>query len=94
MPIVMTAQIPASVDMYDAIYSEMGIFPGNLPQGMIAHYAAPTDNGMLIFDVWESKQDFEDFAAGYLAPAMEKVLEGTTPGIRPTVAELYNQFHQ
>jgi hypothetical protein len=93
MPIVMTAEIPASVDMYDAIYAEMGIFAGNLPEGMIAHYAAQTGNGMLIFDVWESKEAFEQFAAGYLAPAVDKVVGGDA-GIRPTLAELYNEFHQ
>jgi hypothetical protein len=94
MAIVMTAEIPASVDMYDAINQEMGIFQGNLPPGMLAHYAVPTDNGMLIFDVWESKEQFEDFAAAYLAPAMEKVMGGAGPGIKPTVGELYNEWHQ
>ena len=94
MAIVMTAEIPASVDMYDAINQEMGIFQGNLPAGMVAHYAVPTDNGMLIFDVWESKEQFEEFAAAYLGPAMEKVMGGAGPGIKPTVGELYNEWHQ
>jgi hypothetical protein len=94
MPIVVTAEIPASVDMYDAMYAEMGIFPGNLPKGMIAHYAAPTENGMLIFDVWESRETFEEFAAGYLAPAMDKVVGGADAGVKPTLAELYNEFHR
>jgi len=61
MAIVMTAEIPASADMYDALNKEMGMSEGNLPKGMIAHYAAPTDNGMLIFDIWESKEQFEVF---------------------------------
>jgi hypothetical protein len=93
MPIVMTAEIPASADMYDSINTEMGIDPENLPRGLIAHYASPTDNGMLIFDVWESREDFEDFAAGQLGPAMEKVVGGGE-GIKPTVAELYNEYHR
>ena len=94
MPIVMTAEIPASADMYDAINTEMGITPENLPDGLIAHYAAPTDNGMLIFDVWEAKEDFEEFAAGRLGPAMDKVTGGAGEGIKPTVGELYNEFHR
>jgi hypothetical protein len=92
MAIVMTAEIPASADMYDALNKEMGMSEGNLPKGMIAHYAAPTDNGMLIFDIWESKADFEEFAATMLAPAMEKVTGGAGEGIKPTVGELYNSF--
>jgi hypothetical protein len=51
-----------------------------------------TENGILIFDIWESKEEFEDFAAGMLAPAMEKVTGRPGEGIRPTVAELYNSF--
>ncbi len=93
MSIVMTAEIPASADMYDALSKEMGMSNDNLPKGLIAHYAAPTDNGMLIFDVWESKEEFEDFAASMLGPAMEKVMGGGE-GIEPTVGELYNEFHR
>jgi hypothetical protein len=92
MAIVMTAEIPASADMYDALNKEMGVSADNLPKGLIAHYAAPTANGMLIFDVWESKEDFEDFAAALLAPAMEKVTGSAGEGVKPTIAELYNSF--
>jgi hypothetical protein len=94
MPIVMTAEIPASADMYDSINKEMGLSGDTLPTGLIAHYASPTENGMLIFDVWESKADFEEFAAGRLWPAMEKVVGGGGEGIKPTVGELYNEFHR
>ena len=57
MPIVMTAEIPASTDMYDSINKEMGLSGDNLPKGLIAHYAAPTDNGMLIVDVCPVLED-------------------------------------
>jgi hypothetical protein len=92
MAIVMTAEIPASADMYDALNTELGVSDDNRPKGLIAHYAAATGNGMLIFDVWESKADFEEFAATMLAPAMEKVTGGAGEGIKPTVTELYNSF--
>ena len=94
MPIVMTTEIPASADMHDAINTEMATSADDLPKGLIAHYAAPTDNGMLIFDVWDSKSDFEEFAAGQLGPAMEKVTGGAGEGIKPTIAELYSEFHR
>jgi hypothetical protein len=95
MAVAMTVVIPASTDMYDAINQEMGVSPDNLPKGLIAHHAVPTDDGMLIFDVWESKDDFESFAAERLAPAMEKVTGGGEgSGIKPTFGELYNEFHR
>jgi cytochrome c556 len=95
MAVVMTAVIPASTDMYDAINQEMGFSNDHLPKGLISHYAAPTGDGMLIFDVWESMDDFQAFAAETLAPAMEKVTgaaEGS--GVKPTSGELYNEFHR
>ncbi len=95
MAVLMTVVIPASTDMYDAINQEMGVSSGNLPPGLIAHYAAPTDEGMLISDVWESTEDFQTFAAERLAPAMEKVTGlGEGSGIKPTCGELYNDFHR
>jgi len=94
MAVVMTAVVPASTDMYDSIYQAMGVSPGSLPKGMVAHYAAPTDDGMLIFDVWESKEDFQAFAAEKLAPALEEVSGHAGGGIEPTVVALYNEFHR
>jgi hypothetical protein len=95
MSIVMTTHIPgATTELYDSLTAEMGVSPDNLPKGLVAHYAAPSDGGMLIFDVWESKDDFEDFAAGTLAPAMEKVTGGAGAGVQPTVAELHNELHR
>ena len=97
MPILMTAEIPASADMYDALSKEMGMSNDNLPKGLIAHYAAPTDNGMLIFDVWESKDHFERFQNDRLMPAVMKVSGGEMPPGGPpemTFAELHNEFHR
>jgi hypothetical protein len=95
MAIAMTAVIPdATTDMYDELNREMGISSGNLPEGLIAHYAAWTGEGMLIYDVWDSKDDFERFAAEQLAPAMEKVTGGQGTGIKPSYGDVYNEFHR
>jgi hypothetical protein len=95
MAVVMTALIPASTDMYDAMNQEMGFSNDSLPKGLISHYAAPTGDGMLMVDVWESMDDFQSFAAEKLAPAMEKVTgAGEGSGVKPTSGELYNEFHR
>jgi len=94
MPIVMTATIPgATPELYDSLNQEMG-FPDRVPDGLISHHAASIGDSMIIFDVWESKDQFEDFAAGTLAPAMEKVTGGAGAGVKPTFAELHNEFHR
>ena len=49
-------------DQYDAIHSQMGI-DDNPPEGMIFHAAGPIDGGWGIIDFWESRADFDAFAA-------------------------------
>jgi hypothetical protein len=92
MATLVTATIPgATSEMYDSIKEAMGLSAGNLPVGLLSHHAAFTDEGLLLFDVWESREKFEDFAAERLGPAMEQVTGGTGSGIRPVVAELHDE---
>jgi hypothetical protein len=95
MPVVMTAMIPdATTDMYDRLNEEMGFSADNLPSGLISHYAAWTGDGLLIFDVWDTRDEFEAFAAERLAPAMEKLTGQAGSGIRPKLGDLYNDVHR
>jgi hypothetical protein len=96
MAVVMTTQIPgATTEVYDSINREMGV-EDDLPQGLIAHYAAHTGDAMLIFDVWESKEDYDRFEQDKLMPAVQKLGMGPPPdgGPQPTFAELHNEFHR
>ena len=63
---------------------------GSLPRGLISRYAAPTDNGMLIFDVRERRRTSRSSPPASSAPAMEKVTGGDGEGFMPTVGDLYN----
>jgi hypothetical protein len=40
-------------------------------QGLIIHTAGQTERGFRIFDVWESRADYERFMNEYVEPAME-----------------------
>ena len=51
MAITMTMVIPGTKDLYDSVNAEMGTDPSNLPDGLIAHYASVTPDGIRIFDV-------------------------------------------
>ncbi len=95
MAIAMTQRVPGSTELYDKLNQEMGV-EDDLPQGLIAHYAASTGDEMIIFDVWESREDFERFMNERLMPAFEKVGGGPPPegGPQPTFAELHNEFHR
>jgi len=59
--------------------------PAENPQGMIIHTAGATSGGWRIFDVWESKDDFQRFMDEVIMPAAEGM-----PEIAPEIYELTN----
>jgi len=61
------------------------------PDGLITHAAGLTDNGLLVVDVWESKEKLEAFFNEHLRAALE------TAGIpigEPTVLPVHNVIQQ
>jgi len=44
----------------------------NDPEGLILHASAETDGGVLIVDIWESKEANERFERETLLPALER----------------------
>jgi hypothetical protein len=80
----------ATPEMYDQINSDAGISETSLPDGLVAHYASRTDDGIRIFDVWESQAQFDQFMQQVM-PAMEKAI-GSTPQLDIEVAQLHNVY--
>ena len=79
MPIAIEMQFSgATADQYDRILEKMSLTPGgSTPPGAIFHWAAKTDDGMHIVDVWETKEHFERFAEEQIGPyAREVGIEG------------------
>ncbi len=94
MATTMLMQLPAeAAEMYDPLNREMNMGQQTLPEGLIHHFATRTDNGLVIFDVWESRDAFERFISERLMPAMQKIAGGEAPQIEPTFGELHNEFH-
>jgi len=58
-----------------------------LPEGLIAHVAGPTDEGVRIIDVWESEEAWERFQAERLAPAIAALGGPARP--EPTFRDLH-----
>ena len=94
MATVMTMRVPGGFGMYDQLNEEMGI-ENDLPPGLIQHNAAKDGDDLLVWDVWESKDDFERFMNDRLMPAFQKISGDSAPpegGPEPQFAELHNQF--
>ena len=56
----------ATVDEYKASIAAVHP-PGGLPEGQTYHAAGPTDGGILIAAVWESKEQSDRFVQGQAA---------------------------
>jgi hypothetical protein len=59
----------ATLEQYDQVVQKMGFTPGGPgAPGGISHYCTKTDNGIRVVDVWESKEQFEQFAQEKIGP--------------------------
>jgi hypothetical protein len=59
----------ATLDMYDQVIQKMGLAQGSpLPPGGITHWAAQTDDGIRVVDVWETREQFDSFAEEQIGP--------------------------
>ena len=63
--------------------------PAGLPQGQVYHAAGPTEGGILIAAVWDTKADFDRFVSEKLmgGPPIEGGLQG---GPEERTAEVVN----
>ena len=72
----------ATVDEYKATIAAVHL-PGGLPEGQTYHAAGPTDGGILIAAVWESKEQSDRFVQDKLLPSMPvELLLGPAGGAR------------
>jgi hypothetical protein len=69
----------------------MGLKPGGAsPPGAISHWAAKTDDGIRIVDVWESKEAYEQFAAEEIGPHMREA--GITGAPERRIYDVHNFY--
>jgi hypothetical protein len=59
----------ATLDQYDQVIERMGFSPGGpgAPGGLF-HWVTGTDNGIRVTDVWNSREQFEQFAEEQIGP--------------------------
>jgi hypothetical protein len=58
-----------TLDQYDQVIGKMGLEQGKpLPPGGIFHWVTATGSGLRVTDVWETREQFEAFAAEQIGP--------------------------
>jgi hypothetical protein len=83
---VLTEIDEGTLEQYDQVNERLQA-QGDPPAGMIVHTAgAKGSGGFRIFDVWESREDFERFQEERLGPIVSEVVGQDA---RPSRQELY-----
>jgi len=92
MPISHHAELPnTTIEIYDKVNEKID-FDGNPPSGLVFHAAYPReDDGFRVFEVWDSREDFDRFEEERLMPAVREVF-GEDPG-EPPVREVTEIHH-
>jgi hypothetical protein len=64
----------ATLDQYDRVIEKMGLVRGGpMPEGGICHWVTVTDDGIRVTDLWETREQFEKFAAEQIGPYTREV---------------------
>lgn len=71
-----------TLEQYDQVMDLMGLEPGGpVPEGALFHWVTATDDGILVTDVWETREQFERFAAEQIGPNAQQVGISNPPQI-------------
>ncbi|MGH2722567.1 MAG: hypothetical protein ACRDJO_13350 [Actinomycetota bacterium] len=75
MAIAVVIDFPgATLDQYDQTAARMGFTPhGPGGPGGLFHWVMATDDGIRVTDVWETREDFDTFAATKIGPITAEV---------------------
>jgi hypothetical protein len=78
----------ATLEQYDQVIELMGLTSGQAPPNAIFHWAAKTDDGLRVVDVWETREAYEQFAQEQIGPYSQQVGVPGPPEI--TYYEVHN----
>jgi hypothetical protein len=78
-------------EIYDRVMENMNWSRETWPSGCQCHYAAKTPDGLFIFDVWDSAEDWHRFADERLGPALAEATGGQVPQMEPSFYPLHRE---
>lgn len=69
-----TMRVGAPIEAYRALHNAiLEIVGDSRVEGLIVHFAAPTDRGFAVTEVWETKEQVDAFNRTVLPQAMERI---------------------
>jgi hypothetical protein len=75
MPVAIVMEFAGgTLEQYDEVIAKMGFSPGGAgaPGGMF-HWVTQTDDGIRVTDVWQTREQFDAFAAEKIGPITAEV---------------------
>jgi hypothetical protein len=64
----------ATLEQYDKLLEAMGLErEGSAPPGCMFHWVSSSDSGVRVTDVWESREQFDDFGHSRIGPLVAQV---------------------
>lgn len=63
-----------TLEQYDAVLERMGLTPGGAgPPGALFHWVTMTDDGLRVTDVWETREQYDQFAREQIGPHSQAI---------------------
>jgi hypothetical protein len=62
-----------TLDQYDQVTEKMGLTSDETPPGALFHFVIDTDDGIRVIDVWETPEQFDQFAREQIGPITQEV---------------------
>jgi hypothetical protein len=79
--------VPAPIEVYDALHAEIGRRTTGGVDGLLLHVGRETRGGFEVFEVWDSKERCDRFYAEVVRPALAQVSGGQPPPGEPAMEE-------
>ena len=79
--------VPAPIELYDALHAEVTRRADGADHGMLLHVGRATPGGFQVLEVWESKEAKERFDAEVVGPALAALMDGREPPPMPPLQE-------
>ena len=87
MPHGIVMDVPAPIELYDALHAEVARRSTGGIDGMLLHVGRPTTTGFQLLEIWESKEKCDRFFAEVVEPATASVSGGQAAPGQPVVEE-------
>lgn len=90
----MLIQFPGmGTDTYDQVMENLDWDNAPKPAGFVSHYAGMGPEGLVVFDIWESPEDFENFLHDRLGAAIGAATAGNPPPANPVFVQIHREEH-